>query len=274
MVKVMVELLGAVERISGDVECHNSEIRETADHVGNIPATGEMEVVKQALLGHMVSLLNANKRLQNDLICTRDRMEEQAQEIDHVRREARTDPLTTVANRKAYDEKVRALMAAWERERAGFAVVLVDLDHFKRINDSHGHVTGDRVLEKVGRWLSHWIRDTDFVARYGGDEFILLLPRTELKSGMEIAEQIRLQLAQHASEATVQGTEISLSLSMGVAAVREGDTIESLVHRADNALYASKCGGRNQVHGEEQDPALPLDLGIFPSPVGQTHVSV
>jgi diguanylate cyclase len=252
--KVLVELLKAAERLDCDVQSHNSEIQESAEHVGSLQVTGEMETVKQALLGHMAALLASNKRLQDDVVCTRYRVEEQAQEIDAVRREARTDALTTVANRKAFDEKLHLLLVAGQRGEEPFVLMLLDLDQFKRINDSHGHLGGDRVLSKVGGWLKDWVREGDFVGRYGGDEFAILLPRTELSVGMELAETVRCRVADQASRVALRGEQVSVSLSIGVAAPCEGDTAESLLHRADHALYKSKRLGRNQVQCQEPLP--------------------
>lgn len=257
--KVLVDLLKSAQQISSDVECHNTEIREAADQVGNMRVTGEMETVKQALLGHVAELMTANKRLQDDLAYSSYRMEEQALEIDHARREARTDPLTGVSNRKALDEKLHLLDVCWRREGHPYTVILVDLDQFKWINDSHGHQAGDRVLEKVGTWLKQWVREGDFVGRFGGDEFTVLLPYTELEVGVDLAESIRLRTADATSRIAVRGEQVSVSLSLGVAASREGDTAEAVFHRADRALYKSKRRGRNQVNFEEpeQEQTLP-----------------
>ncbi len=255
VLNVLVELLGAAERLDSNVQCHNSEIQESAQHVGSLEVTGEMESVKQALLGHMTSLLESNHRLQEDVVCTRYRLEEQAQEIDDARREARTDALTTVANRKAFNEKLHLLFDAWQREGESFVLMLLDLDQFKRINDSHGHLAGDRVLSKMGTWLKEWVREGDFVGRYGGDEFAILLPLTELAAGRELAETIRCRAADQASRVALRSEEVSVSLSIGVAAPREGDSVDSVMHRADGALYKSKRLGRNQVQCQEPEPA-------------------
>lgn len=249
--RVLVELLSAAQRLTSDVECHNSEIQESAEHVGNLQVAPEMETVRQALLGHVTALLQANQRLQDDVVCTQYRLEEQAQEIDEARREARTDALTTVANRKALNEKLHLLLDAWRRQGEPFVLMLLDLDQFKRINDAHGHLAGDRVLTKVGGWLKEWVREGDFVGRYGGDEFAVLLPLTELDVGMELAETIRLQTADQASRVALRGEQVSVSLSIGVAAPWENDSLESLFHRADEALYKSKRLGRNQVQCQE-----------------------
>jgi len=264
--RVLVDLLSSAERMTSRVESHNTEIQKTAHHVGEIDANGEMESVKQALLGHMETLLDSNQQLQKDLTYSRYQMEEQAEQIDDARREARTDALTTVANRKAVDEKLHLLMADWERQREPFVVALIDLDYFKRINDAHGHQAGDRVLSKVGSWLGEWVREGDFVGRYGGDEFVLLLPQTELDTGLQLAETIRQRTADRASRVAVRKEQVSISFSIGVAAVRPGDGIESLVERADEALYKSKRLGRNQVQSEE--PANEQELAAVGQPDG------
>lgn len=253
--KVLVDLLKSIDQVNGDVECHNTEIQQTAASVGSLKVAGEMDSVRQALLRQLATVINSNRRLQDDLMCTRYRMEEQAEEIDQVRREARTDGLTGVANRKAFDEKLHVLLDDFRREHWPFSLILADLDHFKRINDAHGHPTGDRALQLLGERLKRWVREGDLVGRYGGDEFAVLLPRTGLAAGKELAEAICRRTADKATHLDCQGQQLTLSLSMGVASARNGDSSESILHRADAALYKSKQRGRNQVHCEEPDPA-------------------
>lgn len=255
--KVLVDVLKSVEQINGDVESHNSEIRQTADHVGSMKVSGEMVSVQQVLLDHMKALATSNKRLQNDLLCSQYHMEEQARQIDQIRREAYTDSLAQVANRKAFDEKLHLLLAAWSRQRQPFVLIMADMDHLKRINDSHGHRAGDLVIQKLGTMLKNWVREGDFVARYGGDEFAVLLPNTVLADGVNLAEAIRGKIADQGSQVTYRGEEVALSLSIGVAIVADGDDAGSLVHRADTALYRSKHLGRNQVQTEPRLAAGP-----------------
>ncbi len=256
--KVLLALLKSAKEMTTDVECHNSEIQQTADHVGNLRVTGEMENVKRAFLGQIAGLLSSNTRLQDTLTCTRYRMEEQAQEIDRARREARTDPLTGVSNRKALDEKLHLLQSDWDRKGLPFVLILLDLDYFKRINDAHGHQAGDYVLQKVGAWLKDWVRKEDFVGRYGGDEFAILLPCTELDVGLKLAETIRLRTAEETSRIALRREQVSVSISLGVAAPRQGDTPASVLRRADRALYKSKDLGRNQVNLQEPAPEEPV----------------
>ncbi len=161
--------------------------------------------------------------------------------------------MTGVANRKAFDEKLHLLLDQWRRQRTPFVLILADLDQFKWVNDAHGHLAGDRVLNAVGTRLKQLVREGDFVGRYGGDEFAILLPRAELGAGLEIAEMIRGGASDRACLVAVRGEELSVSLSVGVTAVCEGDTDESIMHRVDEAMYKAKHLGRNQVQCSERE---------------------
>jgi diguanylate cyclase len=247
VLKMLVEVLTSAEKINNDVESHNTELQENARQVENMEPMGEMDVVRDVLMGHMNALLQSNHRLQEDLVCTRYRLEEQAQEIDHVRHEARTDELTSVANRKAFNEKLHILIDDRQRLNEPFVLMLLDMDQFKRINDSHGHPAGDRVLSMVGEALKELVREGDFVGRYGGDEFATLLPKTQLDVGLERAELIRVKMAEWVSRGASRDGEIAVSVSIGVVACEIGDTAESLLKRADQALYRCKDLGRNQI---------------------------
>ncbi len=254
---MMAELLGTAEQITSNVENHNTEIQNRVRQVDDLRVTGEMDIIKQVLLSHMRTLLTSNRQMQEDLLCTRYRLEEQAQQIDHARLEARSDDLTGVANRKAFDEKLHLLLDGWRRHRTPFVLILADLDQFKWVNDAHGHLAGDRVLNAVGTRLKQLVREGDFVGRYGGDEFAILLPRAELRVGLEIAEMICRGASDKACRVAVHGEELSVSLSVGVTAACEGDSDESIMQRVDGAMYKAKRLGRNQVHccEREEEPA-------------------
>jgi diguanylate cyclase len=256
MMKMLLDVLGSAEHLNESVESHNTELRENAQQVQDLEVTSEMEAVKTALLGRMSSLLNSNKTLQHDLTCTRYRLEEQAQQIDHARREARTDELTRVHNRKALNEKLHLLLDDCRRLGEPFVLMLIDVDKFKRINDAHGHLMGDRVLRTLGEWLEQWLREGDFVGRYGGDEFAVLLPRTDLRTGVEVAERLRVLVADHAHEIETRDEEVTISLSLGVVQALPKEEPEGILARADEALYRAKEAGRNCVRCEEAAAAV------------------
>jgi len=248
--KALVDLLQSTERLTNDVDTHSTEIAQVGHRVGNLKLSGEMEDVQRALLDQIGSVLKSNHRLEEDLQFTRYRMEEQAQEIDRTRVEARTDSLSGVANRKAFDEKLQFLLTNWKRSGESFVLVLADMDHFKWINDTHGHPAGDRVVGHVGSFLNAFVRSGDFVARYGGDEFGILLPQTDLPTGERIADRVCTAIGRSNFDIGLRGERAAMTFSVGVTAVREGDTVDAILKRADKALYKSKASGRNQVHAD------------------------
>lgn len=260
VLKLLIELLHTVERVEYDVEHHSTELQDSAQKVISLCTAGEMEIVKQALMGHISAVLKSNKHLKEDLLCTRYRLEEQSVELDSARQEARTDGLTGVSNRKAFDEKLHLLLDKWRRQREPFVLILADLDRLKWINDTHGHVVGDRVLKNVGILLKKLVREGDFVGRYGGDEFTVLLPKTDLDVGKELARKIHSSFAENTIRTAVRGGEISVSFSMGVVVPGEGDTDDSILERADQSLYRSKHFSYNRISSQVPEEETALDL--------------
>ena len=126
-------------------------------------------------------------------------------------------------------------------------LLLADMDHFKWVNDTHGHQAGDNVLRQLGDLLRACVREGDLVSRYGGDEFAILLPRAELSIGFQVADRIRLESTRSNFGLGTDREEGAVTLSIGVAVAQGNDTPEAMIERADQALYNSKRGGRNQV---------------------------
>ena len=157
---------------------------------------------------------------------------------------AATDALTGLPNQRAIQDTLKRMVAQAARTLNPLAALLVDLDHFKQINDVYGHDRGDEVLAAVGVALGNLPRDADFVGRYGGEEFLLLLPSTDREGAMRVAEAVRVAIA----AITIVGVEHPITASVGVAILPDdgGDSV-SLFRAADRALYAAKKNGRNRV---------------------------
>ncbi len=166
-------------------------------------------------------------------------------EIEQRLRELATlDPLTGVYNRRHFFEVADATLTIADRHHKAACVAMLDIDHFKEINDQHGHLVGDEVLRWVTRVAREAIRSSDVLARYGGEEFVLLLPELEISAAQRIVERIRGVVADQTLE--TEDGPVSVTLSAGVTARAPEETIESLIRRADHALYEAKHAGRNR----------------------------
>ena len=151
--------------------------------------------------------------------------------------DVRTDPLTGVANRRALEDTLNSQFAMKQRYDSSFTLAMFDIDHFKKVNDTQGHLQGDRTLQEVARLLDDSARETDIVARYGGEEFVVVMPQTSIEGAAVFADRIRARIAE----------KLPVTVSGGVTGVLQCDTAESLVARADKALYEAKTAGRNRV---------------------------
>ena len=171
---------------------------------------------------------------------------ETAWAVEDARRNARTDPLTGLANRRGFDERFGQVVQETDRYGGAAALVLLDIDHFKKVNDTYGHEAGDVVLIAVARAIAEGRRTVDLSARLGGEELAVLLPQTDAGGGREVAERLRKRL--EALRVMTGAGEVKVTASFGVGEYtsRAGDSA-AVYDRADQALYAAKRGGRNRV---------------------------
>jgi len=155
---------------------------------------------------------------------------------------SRVDFLTKVFNRRALYEKLEYEISRSERYLYPFSILMVDIDYFKKVNDTYGHLTGDRILVQVAEMIGNTIRKTDIFGRYGGEEFLLILPEIDRQSGIVVAEKIRKSI----QDATF-AENIKITASLGLVEYKHGTSIDDLVNAADSMLYAAKKNGRNRV---------------------------
>lgn len=170
--------------------------------------------------------------------------------VELMRQVAATDPLTGLLNRRAMADHLAASHALVQRGAQPMSVILLDADHFKQINDRAGHAAGDQVLIKLSALLRGQLRGSDRIARWGGEEFLVMAPATGLHAAHELAERIRRAIA-----AAEWGHGLAVTVSLGVAECRPQDTVDGLLARADRALYAAKASGRDHVCLEAPDDA-------------------
>ena len=155
----------------------------------------------------------------------------------------RTDPLTGLNNRRALDETLQSMTALQTRYGKLFSLILIDIDHFKKINDERGHLQGDQILQQVSDVFRDCVRETDMVTRFGGEEFVVVAPETDVNESCVVAERIRENIE----------CRLGITVSCGVAMGITGETPEELIARADSALYSAKASGRNSVYSHTGD---------------------
>lgn len=205
-----------------------------------------------AVINLVERTVGANQSLRQELAAAEARLQEQAGQIEQYMAAAHTDVLTGVANRRAFDAELQRRMAEHTRHGNPVNVLLIDVDFFKRFNDRHGHLAGDRVLRGVARVLLSTFRENDVVARYGGEEFAVLLSGIQLAQAAAVAERSRQAIAQQPFRLGEE--DFSVTVSLGLATLTRGEAPAALIERADAALYASKQAGRNctHIHNGEQ----------------------
>ena len=172
--------------------------------------------------------------------------EKNRENLETQRRKALSDPLTELPNRQAYNERAITEAQRWQRYNRPLTTAIFDIDHFKKINDNYGHQAGDRVLKVIGRSIAKRLREVDFFCRFGGEEFVALMPETTAEIAIPVLDKIRDAIANAAFNYKEQ--PLSITLSIGLTEFRDKDSLDSAFERADQALYRAKQSGRNQVH--------------------------
>ncbi|HKI60232.1 MAG TPA: sensor domain-containing diguanylate cyclase [Mariprofundaceae bacterium] len=206
----------------------NGEVRTVEVHTSPVEVAGRM---------HLFSIIQD--------ITERKRLEDELMSQAHI------DALTGLNNRRYFFELAEHELARAKRHNSPFAVLMLDLDYFKRVNDTYGHLVGDKVLQKLGTVFVQTLREIDIMGRIGGEEFVILLPETKGKQALQVAERLRLTIAGEAI-AIKQGSAIHFTVSIGVTTFIATDArVEDILNRADTALYAAKNSGRNRICSEE-----------------------
>ncbi len=230
---------------SGSLEAANSSLDNDID-----PAS--LKLLTQSLLAKTQQMQANNKKLEERLEDSRSEMASLQSDLEEVRRDAMTDSLTNLSNRKHFDQELERLIQCANETNQPLCLVMLDIDHFKTFNDTYGHQTGDQVLRLVAATLNKNVKGGDVAARYGGEEFSLILPGTELKDAVTLSDKIRKII--QAKELLKRSTNEKLgriTASFGVSKLLSKDSPATLIERADQALYAAKHAGRNKVIAED-----------------------
>lgn len=213
-----------------------------------------LDVTVVELLRRLAEMEDSNRSLREDLDTARRRLAEQSSRLEKAEAESLHDDLTELPNRRAFERRLSELQATNLRYGRPFSLLMIDLDSFKDLNDAYGHQAGDAVLKVASRVMENACRTADFLCRYGGEEFTVLTPETNLNGALELAERIRRRMEQ--SSVIHSGSRLHFTCSVGVAQARPDRNTRDLVRAADEALYAAKDAGKNAVRAAESAVAV------------------
>lgn len=229
-----------------------SNYAQTLDHfVAILDDSQSMEKHRaetQRVLHETNEVGQSNHQMETQLAKVVDEVHRLRNELDQVKEESMTDTLTGIANRKAFDSTLDTQINETFDYQLPFCLLMADIDHFKRFNDTYGHLVGDKVLRFVAKIISRHIEPDDIVARYGGEEFAIILPDRQENEALRIANELREAVAKGELKDKAGGGNYGrVTMSLGVTQFRPGDQAGNLIQRADRALYLAKDRGRNRV---------------------------
>jgi diguanylate cyclase len=251
--KLQEEVLRFAQVLEGtgqDTASYGRMLNVAASHL----SSGDVSQIKAVIEGVAAAtraMETKQKALENDLQSSANEISTLRSRMETIRKESLLDALTGLANRRCFDERIEQAMREVQTDGGELCVLVGDVDHFKKFNDTWGHATGDQVLRLVGQCFKANIKGRDTAARYGGEEFAVVLPQTSIENALTLAEQIRHAVESKKIVKRATGETLgSITLSLGVAKYRAGEPVAETINRADQCLYAAKRSGRNRVVSE------------------------
>ena len=239
-----------------------ASLEQVGSRMGDVSDPEQMNAVLATLVHAVTEKGQGNLDIKQRLAQTCRQVEQLKGELKSVRRDSLTDSLTGLANRKCFDQTLDKTIAQAKKLDQPLCFFMIDIDHFKHFNDCYGHQVGDSALKLVAATLKKSVRDCDHVARYGGEELVVILPETSLESAVEVAERIRQSVMEKVLIHMSTGENLGqITLSIGVGCHKPDDRAQSLIKRADACLYAAKHAGRNRVLCETSLPDNAAERG-------------
>ena len=246
--EILLFTLKELTEISGQTEIFESSALKCVDKLSEDMPVKEIRKVLDEVIAATKRMRRSGESTQQRLKETTENMQILQKEFEQAKTELLVDFLTGILNRKGFYETLEKSVS----ETTGhLSLLIVDLDHFKKFNDTHGHIVGDKILRIMAKNMQKSVRGSDFTARIGGEEFAVILPKTPLLGATTVAETLRASFSQLKLEKKAKSESLgTITVSIGVAQYRPGESLENLINRADKALYFAKNAGRNRVATE------------------------
>jgi len=242
------QVLDMIDAAAGSATSYSESLADATEKLEGAKDGEMLRAVLERLVEGAKDMEFNNKKLEARLALSRQEIEQLQQNLETVRTESLTDPLTTLSNRKFFDAALAKGIADAKEKNEPLSLLMADIDHFKSFNDKYGHLTGDQVLRLVALSVKQNVKGQDVAARYGGEEFVIALPSTALQSAIVVADHIRRAVMTKELMKRSSGERLGrVTISIGVAVLRPSDTPQLLIERADKCLYAAKHHGRNRV---------------------------
>jgi diguanylate cyclase len=257
--QVLVLMFNQISELTGHTDEYEQSVSDSLNMLSNLDSIEEIRKVVLEIVDKTKTLGHFGKSFSSKLKEATRALEELKRDFEQVKTEATLDPLTGLANRKLFDETLAALTEEAAHEKSSLTLLLIDIDHFKRFNDEHGHLIGDEVLKFVSKKVKDLVKGGDLVARFGGEEFAVILPGTGLEIAHIVGENIRSFFAKTSLKTkTTAMTLGNVTVSIGISLFRNDESLESFIQRADQALYQAKKAGRNRIV-DELGKETPID---------------
>jgi diguanylate cyclase len=252
LLNIVAETLDALSEFAGTTAAAGEGFEKKAARLtGSVSLENVLGVVRE-LIADSRSLARHARSVESQLEDFSEDIGRLQSELKRAREEADTDGLTGLLNRRAFWNSLENCLASVNQSLPVVCLMMLDIDHFKQVNDTHGHIIGDWVLKKLSHTLRDAVKGRDKVARIGGEEFAILLPHTMVSGARSVAEDIRKRVAADRIPLGGDGVEAaSVTISLGIAAYRKGESKEDFFERCDRALYRAKRQGRNRVIAAE-----------------------
>lgn len=242
------KVLAAIDASVSDANKFNKTLDTFS---GKLQTSISLEQIREAVtkvVSETRIMSQQNERLQKQLSQTTQQLTEVRYNLDQVHKESQTDPLTGVGNRKFFNTALATTVGEAQENQSPLTLLMIDIDHFKKFNDAHGHLIGDQVLRLVARTLVENLKGRDVIARFGGEEFVILLPQTRIADAEKVANLLRNALStKQIKRRSTQESLGAITISIGATEYRSGEETDAFVARADEALYKAKQTGRNKV---------------------------
>ena len=250
--KEVEELVDTLKLSTDATSDYGSALEQAGEKIKSVTDPEKLQTYLTHLVKSTQNAVASNRKLESQLLESKKHIERLQSSLEAIRYESLTDELTTLNNRKHFENSIERIIDQSKESSRGFALLMTDVDHFKKFNDTYGHQTGDQVLRLVALAVKQNIKAQDIACRYGGEEFAIILPYETLEAASEIAEKIRTAVMSKELVKRSTGENLGrVTISVGVAIYQPMDTVHTIVSRADEALYAAKNAGRNLVKTED-----------------------